>query len=87
MQGLSVGEALTNKIGNVTVYFQPVQLVVMILGNFNGTSKCWWSLDKQNRKRESLFSIRSTRGYTQLINFPTHFIGNSSSCIDLIFTQ
>ena len=29
----------------------------------------------------------STSGYTQLINSATHVIGNSSSCIDLIFTQ
>ena len=29
----------------------------------------------------------STSGYTQLINFATHITGNSSSCIELIFTQ
>ena len=86
-QGLSVGGALANKIGSVTVYFQSFQLVVMIFGDIIARSKCWWSLGKQNRKRDSLFSIRSTRGYTQLINSMTHFIRNSSSCIDLIFTQ
>ena len=86
-QVLSVGGALKNKIGNVTVYFQLFQLVVMIFGDFNARSKCCWSLDKQNRERDSLFSIRSTRGYTQMIKSATHFIGNSSSCVDLIFTQ
>ena len=59
----------------------------MILSNFKASSTCWWSLNKQNRERDSLFSIRSTHGYTQMINFATHFIGNSSSCVDLIFTQ
>ena len=86
-QDLSVGGALTNKIGSVTVYFQSFQLVFMIFGDINARSKGWWSLHKQNRKRDSLFSIRSTRGYTQLINSMTHFIRNRSSCIDLIFTQ
>ena len=28
-----------------------------------------------------------TSGYTQMIDKPTHYINNSSSCIDLIFTS
>ena len=59
----------------------------IILGNFNARSKCWWNLDKQSKEGDSLFLISWTRGYTKLINFATHFIGNSSSCINLIFTQ
>ena len=59
----------------------------IILGDFSARSKCWWSLDKQSKEGDSLFLISSTSGYTQLINSATHIIGNSSSCIDLIFTQ
>ena len=62
-------------------------LFLIILGDFNARSKCCWSLDKQIKEDESLFLISSTSGYTQLINSVTHIIGNSSSCIDLIFTQ
>ena len=63
----------------------------IILGDFNAMSKCRWSLDKQSKEGDSLFLIflfySSTSGYTQLINSATHIIGNSSSCIGLIFTQ
>ena len=44
-------------------------------------------LDKQNMEGECLVSISSPSGYAQLTNSVTHTIGNSSSCIDLIFTQ
>ena len=50
-------------------------------------SKCWWSLEKQCKESNSLFLISSTSGYAQLINSATQIIGNSSSCIDLNFTQ
>ena len=58
-----------------------------IFGDFNARSKCWWSLDEQSKEGDSLFSISSIIGYIQLTNSETHFIGNSSSCIDLIITQ
>ena len=60
---------------------------LIILGDFNARPRCWWSLYKQSKEGDSLFLISSTSGYTQLINSATHIIGNSSSCIDLIFTQ
>ena len=59
----------------------------IIIGDFNARSKCWWGLDKQSKGVDSLFLISSASCYTQLINSATHIIGNSSSCIDLIFTQ
>ena len=59
----------------------------IILGNFRARSKCWWSLDKQSKEGGSLFLISSISGYTQLTNSATHITGNSSSCVDLIFTQ
>ena len=59
----------------------------IILTDFNSSSKCWWSLDNQSKEGDSLFLVSSTSGYTQLLNSATRIIGNSSSCIDLIFTQ
>ena len=59
----------------------------LILGDFNARSKCWWGLDKHSKEGDSLFLISSTSGYTQMKNSVIHIIGNSSSCIDVIFTQ
>ena len=59
----------------------------IILGDFNARSTCRWSLDKQSKEGDSLFLISSTSGFTQLINSATHIMRNSSSCIDLNFTQ
>ena len=72
---------LLNEIASKKPFFS------IILGDFNARSKCWWSLDKWSKGGDSLFLISSTSGYTQLINSATHIIGNSSSCIDVIFTQ
>ena len=59
----------------------------IILGDLSAKSKCWWSLEKKSKEDDSLFLISSASGYTQLINSETYIIGNSSSCIDLVFTQ
>ena len=42
--------------------------------------RCFFSNSTECSKRKS-------NGYTQLMHSVTHIIGNSSSCIDLIFTQ
>ena len=34
-----------------------------------------------------LYSLASSNGFSQVINKPTHIQTNSSSCIDLIFTN
>ena len=49
--------------------------ILIITGNFNGKSSKWYSFD----------TITSTVGYSQIIDKPTNFINNSSSCIDFIF--
>ena len=85
-------------IGTSIIYYQrtvlkylswnPSMLCITTLYNdFSARSKCWWSLDKQSKEGDSRFLISSTSGYTQLTNSATHIIGNSSSFIDLIFTQ
>ena len=69
------------------ILLQKKLFLPIILGDFSERSKCWWGLDKQSKEGDTLFLISSISGYTQLINSTTHTIGNSSSCVDLIFTQ
>ena len=49
--------------------------ILIITGDLNGKSSKWYSFD----------TITSTASYSQIIDKPTHFINNSSSCIDFIF--
>ena len=60
--------------------FQPAFPV--ILGDLNARSKSWWSSDST-----TMDSLVSTHGFHQLTSEPTHILGNSLSCIDLIFTD
>ena len=46
-----------------------------------------WSNDINSTEGTNLFSLTSSNGFSQLINEPTHFQNNSSSCIDLILTD
>ena len=59
----------------------------IITGDFNARSSNWWSKDIDTPEGLKLFSLTSSNGFSQLINEPTHIQGNSSSCIDLIFTN
>ena len=59
----------------------------IITGDFNARSSSWWSKDSNNPEGLKVFALTSANGFSQLNNEPTHFQGNSSSCIDLIFTN
>ena len=59
----------------------------IITGDFNARSSNWWSKDIDTPEGLKLFLLTSSNGFSQLINEPTHIQGNSSSCIDLIFTN
>ena len=50
-------------------------------------SLSWWSEDINNSEETKLYSLTSSNGFSQLINEPTHIQTNSSSCIDLVFTD
>ena len=56
------------------------------LGNFNPKSNLWFKGDKTTYEGSKIDGITSTFGLQQIINEPTH-IGDSSACIDLIFTS
>ncbi len=60
---------------------------VIVTGDFNCRSPLWWPDDISNVEGELLEPLTSSLDLHQLISEPTHFIGNSKSCIDLIFTD
>ena len=61
--------------------------ISIITGDFNGKCSKWYSFDTSDNIGKELDTITSTVGYSQIIDKPTHFTNNSSSCIDLIFTS
>ena len=60
---------------------------VIITGDFNCRSTQWWEYDNENNEGRLLESISSDNGLQQLISEPTHLMGDSKSCIDLIFSN
>ena len=56
--------------------------VVIITGEFNCRSSRWWQRDTDNEEGKVL-----KLGLHQLISEPTHIMGDSNSCIDVIFTD
>ena len=61
--------------------------VSIITGDFNARSSSWWSDDINTSEGTNLYSLTSSNGFFQSINEPTHVQSNSSSCIDLLFTD
>ena len=59
----------------------------MVLGDFNAKCLKWFASDKNNTAGIELDNITTTFGYNQMIDKPTHYINESSSCIDLIFSS
>ena len=60
---------------------------LLLLGDFNAKSKTWFINDQSSNEGTQLESLISLYGMTQLIAEPTHVLENSSSGIDLIFTN
>ena len=59
----------------------------VVLGDFNAKCSKWCAPDKNNTSGIELDNITTTSGYNQMIDKPTHFINESSSRIDLIFSS
>jgi len=60
---------------------------IVITGDFNCRSTQWWADDIENTEGKLFEPLTSDLGLHQLISEPTHFMNNSKSCIDLIFTD
>ena len=59
----------------------------VIKGGYNARFSSWRANDVNVTKGSKLYSFTSPHGFPQLINKPTHIQTNSSSFIDLIFTD
>ena len=59
----------------------------IVLGNLNAKCSKWCASDKSNTAGVELDNITMASGYNQMINKPIHYINESSSCNDLIFSS
>ena len=59
----------------------------IITGDFNCRSSKWWQGDTENEEGKVLEPFSSDLGLYQLISEPTHIMGDSKSCIDVIFND
>ena len=60
--------------------------LTVILGDFNAKSSLWCNNDITTYEGSKIDGATSQFGLNQIIKEPIHFIGDSSSCIYLIFT-
>ena len=59
----------------------------IVIGDFNAKCSKWCTSKKINTAGLKLDRITAIAGYSQMINKPTHFIRESLSYIDLIFSS
>ena len=78
-------KAKTNKNKYALGIINP--LLTVVLGDFNTKSPNWYKHDQTTYKGSKIDAVTSQFCLQQLIKEPTHILGNSSSCIDLIFTS
>ena len=62
-------------------------LFVLITGDFNVRSTNWWKNDLSTSEGTQVDSLTTSHDLRQIISDPTHILTNSSSCIDLIYTN
>ena len=60
---------------------------VIITGDFDCHSPQWWEGDNKNDEEKQFEPLTSDLGLHQLVSGPTHMIGQSKSCNDLILTD
>ena len=63
------------------------QACSIVIEDLNAKCSKWCTIYKDNTEGHEIDSIATTAGHSQMINKPTHFINESSSCIDLIFSS
>ena len=78
---LSNFEFLLQDIFNGNLY------LTLLLGDYNARNTKWWHHDITTTEGIQLETTTTIYGLQQLIDEPTHIRKNSSSCIDLIFTN
>ena len=84
---LSNFEVLIKAISNQKNVHKKSKKISIIIADFNARSSNWCKYDYSNNEGVQIDSVTSTHGLQQLISEPTHILSNSSSCIDLTFTN
>ena len=59
----------------------------LIIGDFNAKLSTWNSDDRDTPEGVQIEALTSSYRLTQILSEPTHILLNSSSCIDLLFTN
>ena len=59
----------------------------VVLSDFNAKKSLWYNNDIATYEGSKIDGVTSQFGIQRFIKEPTHIIGNSSLCIDLIFTN
>ena len=59
----------------------------VVFGDLNSRSPACWSQDITTINGTQIDSLTTTHGFKQMTSDPTHILPQSSSCIDLIFTD
>ena len=72
---------MCNKITNSKPY------LVVHLGDFNAHNTHWCEGDSADKPGDLLEDVFDNSDLHQLVNEPTHFSGNSATCIDLVVTN
>ena len=60
---------------------------LLIASDFNARASSWWRKDSTTSKGTQVETLTCSYGLNHLISSLTHILPNSSSCIDLIFTN
>ena len=60
---------------------------IVITGDFNCRSTQWWANDDENNEGNFFEPLTADLWLHQLISEPNHLMGDSKSCIDLLFTD
>jgi len=60
---------------------------IYIMGDMNARNQKFWDGDITNTEGRAIHSIFTQLGMKELISEPTRCVGNTQSCIDLIFTN
>ena len=61
--------------------------LTVVLGDFNTKSSNWYKHNQTTQESSKIDTATSQFGLKHLIKEPIYIFGNSSSCIDLIFTS
>ena len=60
---------------------------IVFMGDMNGRNELFWSEDRTNTDGRILYAAFKSYDFDNLIHKPTRIVGDTRSCIDLLFTN